>query len=670
VTLVTPVRADHSPQAVLTYPAGWSRTRLAVLDEAARQAGLRGVRFVREPVGAAAYFVAVLGQRLAPRRCLVVYDFGAGTFDVTVVRSADAGVEVVDAAGLTDVGGNDLDAVVIDLLRAATPDAAGWGRLDWPESPADYRARRALWQDARAAKEQLSRHAIAELYVPVVDANLHVTREEFEQAARPYLDRTVTLTLSTLRSAGVSWEAVGGVLLVGGSSRIPLAASLLQRALRIAPTVLEQPELVVARGSLCAVTEPAPGLSATAPSAWVGEAATLAAPAVPAGGPPAPALAPPPPPVTAPVPPPVVATATVSSPAVPAAPAVRDRPNPVSPPGLPDRSSPAPAPAAAAPGSTQPAPGPDPAVPPPTHITDLPRSAPRLLVAGQLAIVGAAALVVGLFPAYAYADSLWHGRSDTAEMRWYALYLLAVASLILGAGAFTLIPRTRRLIGPGLLLGIVAASTWSLVYLASDRLRYKDVPGILGDGWWVEVVAHLVLVLAACLAGLALVRTTEVRLVRRPPRGQPASLVALLGGAGSLALLFHDRNLWNPSWPPKPLVCGAVHLDDRHGGCRAGVRSRGGATPVRGCPPRRLDRGRCRFLRLLLHVGPLPGRRQHRSQSDHHVRAHAARALGRDRPVRPHRAKLPGRARDDTRLTEEAGGHRPRRAIRHGSVRR
>ena len=171
----------------------------------------------------------------------------------------------------------------------------------------------------------------------------------------------------------------------------------------------------------------------------------------------------------------------------------------------------------------------------------------RVLVAGQLAIVGAAVSVVGLFQAYVYTDSLWHGRSAIAEMRWYALYLLAQAGLIVGAGACTLIPRTRQLIGPGLLLGTVAASTWSLVYLASERVRYQDVPGILSDGWWVELVAHLVLVLAACLAGLALVRTTEVRLMRRPPQGQAAWLVALLGGAGALVLLFHDRNLWNLS---------------------------------------------------------------------------------------------------------------------------
>jgi TIR domain len=170
-----------------------------------------------------------------------------------------------------------------------------------------------------------------------------------------------------------------------------------------------------------------------------------------------------------------------------------------------------------------------------------------LLVAGQAAIVGAALLVVGLFPAYEWTDSLWMGRIDRIDMRWYALYALIVAILALGAGACTLIPRTRRLIGPGLLLGVVAASTWGLLYLITDRMLYK---GILGDGWWLELVAHLALVLAACVAGLALARTGEVRLVRRAPQGELAWLVALLGAASALALIFHDQNLWHINWPP------------------------------------------------------------------------------------------------------------------------
>jgi hypothetical protein len=171
-----------------------------------------------------------------------------------------------------------------------------------------------------------------------------------------------------------------------------------------------------------------------------------------------------------------------------------------------------PAPAASAPPVAAPAPAPahsaggavtGPAAEPALPATGLdhgiapqPRGDPRLLVAGRLAIAGAALLVVGVFPAYRYDNSLWQGRpTDHLEMDWFKWYLLAIAIPILGAGVCTLIPRTRRLIGAGLLLGVVAASTWGLPFLVSDRLVFIDVR----EGWWVELVAHLVLLLAAGL---------------------------------------------------------------------------------------------------------------------------------------------------------------------------
>jgi len=178
------------------------------------------------------------------------------------------------------------------------------------------------------------------------------------------------------------------------------------------------------------------------------------------------------------------------------------------------------------------------------HVTAAQRSDDRrLLVAGELAIVGAALLVVGLFGRYEWTDSLWTGRGGEPEMRWFVMYALILAALVVGAGACTLLPRTRRLIGPGLLLGIVAASTWGLLYLPSNRIHLSGISPFDG-GWWYELVAHLVLIAAACLAGFTLVRTADVRLTRPRPQSPLPWLVALLGGAGALALLFHDKKLW------------------------------------------------------------------------------------------------------------------------------
>ncbi len=247
--------AGQRPSAVvMTHPVAWSRTRLNVLAAAALAAGLGDVGFVAEPVAAAAYFASVLGHDVPVDHCLVVYDLGGGTFDVTVLRRQASGFAVIASGGLQDVGGLDLDATVVDHARSLTGGATqAWGDLDWPQNPTAQRARRLLWRDAQAVKEQLSRHVRADLHIPLVDTEVQLTREEFDKAARPLLEPTVEVMLATLRGAGVPRERVAGVFLVGGSSRVPLVAHLLHRGLNVAPTVIEQPELVVAEGALHAM---------------------------------------------------------------------------------------------------------------------------------------------------------------------------------------------------------------------------------------------------------------------------------------------------------------------------------------------------------------------------------------------------------------------------------
>ncbi|MFI5908230.1 Hsp70 family protein [Dactylosporangium sp. NPDC051541] len=273
----TRVAGEPVTDVVLTHPAAWARPRLQVLTAAAEAAGLGPVRFMPEPVAAAAYFAAALGQRIPPEHCIVVYDLGAGTFDVSIVRPAPYGFDVVAAAGLTDVGGLDLDAAVVEHARTRTATATeAWRRLDWPQTAADQQARQNLWQGAQAVKEQLSRHPSGDLHVPLVDHQVRMTREEFEKAARPQLDRTSALTLTVLQDGAVPPERIAGVFLVGGSSRIPLAATLLHRTLRIAPTVIDQPELVVAEGALH--NRP---VAPPAPDPYPTSGAVVAVPAVP-----------------------------------------------------------------------------------------------------------------------------------------------------------------------------------------------------------------------------------------------------------------------------------------------------------------------------------------------------------------------------------------------------
>jgi Ethanolamine utilization protein EutJ (predicted chaperonin) len=267
-------------RTVLTYPASWATHRREVLLRAAEAAGLPGVTLVPEPVAAAAFHARASGQPLPAGAAIAVYDLGGGTFDVTVLRRTDVGWAIVATAGLDDVGGIDLDAALAEHIgrTAGAADARKWRRLVEPVDAAGRRLLRGFRDDVRGAKEQLSRTASATVRVPLLEVEAYLSREEFEAVAAGPLTRTVDLVDAALRQAGVDPRGLTALYLVGGSSRIPLVATMLHQRFGVAPTLVDEPQLVVAAGSLAAA-----GTPVTAPPA-----ATFAAPP------------PPPPPVTGP----------------------------------------------------------------------------------------------------------------------------------------------------------------------------------------------------------------------------------------------------------------------------------------------------------------------------------------------------------------------------------
>ncbi|WP_432840665.1 Hsp70 family protein [Dactylosporangium sp. CA-092794] len=241
-----------APPIVLTYPASWGQTRRKLLYDAAVAAGWPQISMIPEPVAAARYFISALNHPLPRGAAMVVYDFGGGTIDIAVVRNDPQGFTVVGSGGLEDVGGLDLDAALVErlgeVLRTAEP--AVWRRLQDPQTSQDRRDRRLFWEDVRGAKEMLSRTTVAPVAVPGVEAALHLTREELESQIGPMIARTVAETARVVRGCGLQPGQLAGILLVGGSSRVPLVARMLHRELQVVPTVLEQPELPVAEGAV------------------------------------------------------------------------------------------------------------------------------------------------------------------------------------------------------------------------------------------------------------------------------------------------------------------------------------------------------------------------------------------------------------------------------------
>ncbi|ASO22138.1 actin-like ATPase involved in cell morphogenesis [Actinoalloteichus hoggarensis] len=236
----------------LSHPAQWGATRRNVLLSAARLAGLGdNLVLVPEPVAAAAHFASFPDRSLPPGRALAVYDLGAGTFDCAVVGATQDGFVVLAENGLPDLGGLDVDQVLLEHVgrQVSQHDPSGWQRLLRPESTGDRRSQRALREDVQAAKETLSRHPQTDVPLPEPFQDVLVTRSELEALIRPSMLRSVELLKTTIQAAGIAPEALAGIYLVGGSSRIPLVATLIAEHTKVVATSLDQPETAVALGA-------------------------------------------------------------------------------------------------------------------------------------------------------------------------------------------------------------------------------------------------------------------------------------------------------------------------------------------------------------------------------------------------------------------------------------
>ncbi|MEV6932520.1 Hsp70 family protein [Dactylosporangium sp. NPDC051485] len=257
-----------APEEVrMTHPARWGERRRSLLVEAARLSGLGTPRLIAEPVGAASYFTAVLGSAVPVGRSLAIYDLGGGTFDATVVRRTQSGFEVLAEEGLPDVGGLDFDHAIIEHLGKTYQEShpEKWASLANPTDASDRRLRRMLYEDVRGAKEMLSRTSSTDIHIPSMEIDAHLTREELESLVKPHLERTVQCLSRAVDQARLQPKDLVGIFLVGGSSRIPLAAHLIHSELGVAPTTLEQPETVVVEGALCIGAAVAPNRTSGTP---------------------------------------------------------------------------------------------------------------------------------------------------------------------------------------------------------------------------------------------------------------------------------------------------------------------------------------------------------------------------------------------------------------------
>ena len=195
--------------AVITVPAYFDDAQRQATKDAAEMAGLKVLRLINEPTAAAIAY----GLDHGSEGLYAVYDLGGGTFDVSLLRLARGVFEVVATGGDSLLGGDDFDQALAD-----------WALQQTGLSAPDAADRQRLRAAARACKEQLSTLTQARLRCPLSTGAIDrvLTRAHFEQIARPLIERTLSVVRRVLRDARVGVDEVQGVVMVGGSTRMPM----------------------------------------------------------------------------------------------------------------------------------------------------------------------------------------------------------------------------------------------------------------------------------------------------------------------------------------------------------------------------------------------------------------------------------------------------------------
>ncbi|HEU0127554.1 MAG TPA: Hsp70 family protein, partial [Pseudonocardiaceae bacterium] len=247
-------REGGAPDRIaVTHPAGWGPFKKDLLSHALNAIGLNDVTLLAEPEAAAINYAAQ--QRVEAGTTIAVYDLGGGTFDAAVVRKtgADSFALLGSADGLQQLGGADFDEAVFSHVRAllaAQPGAVQWDTLD-VEDPSVLSGLARLRRECTEAKEALS--SDTEVTIPVLlpgaSTQIRLVRGEFEDMIRPGLEDTVDLLSRAIRTADVSSDELGAVLLVGGSSRMPLVSQLVSARLGCPVRVDADPQTTIALGA-------------------------------------------------------------------------------------------------------------------------------------------------------------------------------------------------------------------------------------------------------------------------------------------------------------------------------------------------------------------------------------------------------------------------------------
>ncbi|HEY1083154.1 MAG TPA: Hsp70 family protein [Prosthecobacter sp.] len=231
-------------RAVITVPAYFNDAQRNATKQAGELAGLSVERIVSEPTAAA---LAYGLDKLDEHKKIAVYDLGGGTFDISILEMRDGVFQVLSTAGDTQLGGDDIDRVLVEHVLQGFQGVRA-------SSSHDEARTASLLVAAEAAKKRLSADEATRIEVPFFDGanslSVGISRQEFEKLVRPLIERTRAHCLRALADAGVRPEDLDEVILVGGSTRIPLVRQYVAEIFGREPNTSQNPDEAVAQGAV------------------------------------------------------------------------------------------------------------------------------------------------------------------------------------------------------------------------------------------------------------------------------------------------------------------------------------------------------------------------------------------------------------------------------------
>jgi len=234
-------------QAVITVPAYFNDSQRQATEDAGKIAGLKVERIINEPTAAALAY----GLEKKKEEKVAVFDFGGGTFDISILDIGENIVEVLSTNGDTHLGGDDLDEVLINYL------ADEFRKIEGIDLRKDPMAHQRLKEAGEKAKCELSSQVESTVNLPFITADasgpkhlqITISRSKFESLAEPILERLKNPCVKALQDAKLTGGDVAEVLLVGGSTRIPKVQEIVKDIFGKEPNRSINPDEVVALGA-------------------------------------------------------------------------------------------------------------------------------------------------------------------------------------------------------------------------------------------------------------------------------------------------------------------------------------------------------------------------------------------------------------------------------------